>query len=189
MHPILLRIPLPHTPLRLWWVFAAAAAIAAGYAVAGSIRRDRNALTSALVAAAVAAIAAWRTHAVAYEAPNLPIYAYGVMLGASLVVGWYLTLSLAANDGLPKETMANCYVVTALAALAGSRVLYIVTNLDDFHSVWDFIALRKARVSGCSRGPTTPSRASRRGCSSPASAVISLGATSESGCPTVPRIG
>ncbi|MGA3123229.1 MAG: prolipoprotein diacylglyceryl transferase family protein [Polyangiaceae bacterium] len=142
MHPILFRIPLPHTPLRLWWAFAAAVAIAAGYAVAGSIRRDRNAVTSALVAAAVAAIAAWRTHAVAYEAPNLPIYAYGVTLGASLVVGWYLTLSLAADDGLPKETMANCYVVTALAALAGSRVLYIVTNLDDFHSFWDFIALR-----------------------------------------------
>ena len=38
--------------------------------------------------------------------------------------------------------MANCYVVTALAALAGSRILYIVTNLDEFKSVWDLFALR-----------------------------------------------
>ncbi len=64
------------------------------------------------------------------------------MLGTSLVVGWYLTLPLAERDGLPKETMANCYVVTALAALAGSRVLYVVTNPDEFKSVWDLFALR-----------------------------------------------
>jgi phosphatidylglycerol:prolipoprotein diacylglycerol transferase len=77
-----------------------------------------------------------------YEAPSLPIYAYGVMLGLSLVVGWYLSLPLAERDGLPKETMANCYVVTALAAVAGSRILYIVTNPDEFRSVWDLFALR-----------------------------------------------
>ena len=64
------------------------------------------------------------------------------MLGMSLVVGWYLTLPLAEKDGLPKETMANCYVVTALAAIAGSRVLYIVTNPDEFKSIWDLFALR-----------------------------------------------
>jgi len=62
--------------------------------------------------------------------------------GASLVIGWYLTLPLAEKDGLPKETMANCYVVTALAALAGSRILYAVTNPDEFKSVWDLFALR-----------------------------------------------
>ena len=57
------------------------------------------------------------------------------MLGLSLVVGWYLTLGLAERDGLPKETMANCYVVTAIAAVVGSRVLYILTNLDEFDSI------------------------------------------------------
>ena len=45
---------------------------------------------------------------------SIPIHSYGVMLGLSLVVGWYLTLGLAEKDGLPKETMANCYVFTAL---------------------------------------------------------------------------
>jgi phosphatidylglycerol:prolipoprotein diacylglycerol transferase len=64
------------------------------------------------------------------------------MLGLSLVVGWYLTLPLAEKDGLPKETMANCYVVTALAALAGSRILYTVTNPEEFKSFWDLFALR-----------------------------------------------
>jgi phosphatidylglycerol:prolipoprotein diacylglycerol transferase len=64
------------------------------------------------------------------------------MLGLSLVVGWYISLELADRDGLPKETMANCYVVTALVALVGSRLLYVVTNPDEFHSPWDIFALR-----------------------------------------------
>jgi phosphatidylglycerol:prolipoprotein diacylglycerol transferase len=64
------------------------------------------------------------------------------MLGLSLVVGWYLTLTLAEKDGLPKETMANCYVVTAIAAIIGSRVLYVVTNLDEFHSAADMFKVR-----------------------------------------------
>jgi phosphatidylglycerol:prolipoprotein diacylglycerol transferase len=142
MHPILFRIPLPHMPLKLWWALAAVTAIAAVYAVIAGIRRERSDALTALVVALGAAAGAWFWRASTYEAPNVPIYAYGVMLGTSLVVGWYLTLPLAEKDGLPKETMANCYVVTALAALAGSRILYIVTNPDEFKSVGDLFALR-----------------------------------------------
>jgi phosphatidylglycerol---prolipoprotein diacylglyceryl transferase len=142
MHPILLRIPLPHMPLKAWWALAAVAAISLVYLVLGLRQRDRGAAAGAGIAAVLAAAAAWQWRSVQYEAPNLPIYAYGVMLGLSLVIGWYLTLPLSARDGLPKETMANCYVVTALAAVAGSRVLYAVTNPDEFKSVADIFALR-----------------------------------------------
>jgi phosphatidylglycerol:prolipoprotein diacylglycerol transferase len=65
------------------------------------------------------------------------------MLGLSLVVGWYLTLGLAERDGLPKEIMANNYVVTAVAAVVGSRVLYILTNLDEFDSLRAMMDVRK----------------------------------------------
>jgi len=74
---------------------------------------------------------------------NLPIYSYGVMLGLSFVVGWYLTLELAARDGLPIDEMTTCYVVTAIAAVAGSRLLYVVTNLDDFKTIADVFSLRR----------------------------------------------
>ena len=74
---------------------------------------------------------------------SLPIYSYGVMLGLSIVVGWYLTLGLAERDGLPKEDMANNYVFTAVMAILGSRVLYIVTNLDEFHTASDYFAFRR----------------------------------------------
>jgi phosphatidylglycerol:prolipoprotein diacylglycerol transferase len=142
MHPILFRIPLPHMPLKLWWALAAVAAIAVVFAVLALRRRDRSGALSAAVVAAAAGGAAYKWQTVAYESPNVPIYAYGVMLGISLVVGWYLTLPLSERDGLPKETMANCYVVTALAALAGSRILYAITNPDEFKSVTDLFALR-----------------------------------------------
>jgi phosphatidylglycerol:prolipoprotein diacylglycerol transferase len=142
MHPILFRIPLPHTALKLWWALAAVAAIAAVSAALSLRRRERSAALTAAAVAAAAAGAGYTWRAVSYSAPDLPIYAYGVMLGLSLIVGWYLTLPLAERDGLPKETMANCYVVTALSALVGSRILYAVTNPDEFKSVGDLFALR-----------------------------------------------
>jgi len=142
MHPILFRIPLPSTPLRLWWALAAVALVAAASAGTAAVKRDRPSALGSLAVAGVAVAAAWKWHATTYQAPNLPIYAYGVMLGLSLLVGWYLSLWLAEKDGLPKETMANCYVVTALVAIAGARLLYVLTNLEEFHSFFDVFALR-----------------------------------------------
>jgi phosphatidylglycerol---prolipoprotein diacylglyceryl transferase len=142
MHPILFRIPLPHMPLKLWWALVAVAVLSMVFAGLALRRRDRSGALSAAVVGIAAVAAAYKWKAVAFDAPSVPIYAYGVMLGASLVVGWYLTLPLAERDGLPKETMANCYVVTALAALAGSRILYALTNPDDFKSLSDLFQLR-----------------------------------------------
>jgi phosphatidylglycerol---prolipoprotein diacylglyceryl transferase len=73
---------------------------------------------------------------------SIPVYSYGFMLGLSLVVGWYLTLGLARRDGLPQATMANNYVITALAAIVMSRLLYIVTNPDEFGSPADWFSFR-----------------------------------------------
>jgi phosphatidylglycerol:prolipoprotein diacylglycerol transferase len=143
MHPILFRIPLPKMPLKLWWGLAAVAAIALVYVLLGLRRRDRSSAMVSLAIAVAAGVAGYVFRETKYEAANLPIYSYGVMLGLSLVVGWYLTLTLAERDGLPKETMANCYVITAIAAIFGSRVLYVITNPDEFKQASDFFALRR----------------------------------------------
>lgn len=73
---------------------------------------------------------------------SLPIYSYGVMLGLSLVVGWYVTLGLSERQGLPRDRMADCYVFTAFAAIVGSRVLYIVTNLSEFPTLVSMLKIR-----------------------------------------------
>lgn len=132
MHPILLHIPLPKSPLKLWWGAAAVAAIIVVYALFALRRKARSEAYWSLGIAAAVGVAGYVWRATTFQAENIPIYSYGVMLGLSLIVGWYITLPLAERDGLPRETMANCYVVTALAALVGSRVLYIATNPGEF---------------------------------------------------------
>jgi phosphatidylglycerol:prolipoprotein diacylglycerol transferase len=142
MHPILVRIPLPQMPLRLWWGLVAIALVAFLFAGWAQRSKDKGGAIGGAVVGIVAAIGAYALRDVSFSQPNLPLYSYGVMLGLSLVVGWYLTLALADRDGLPKDTMANCYVVTAIAAIVGSRVLYVLTNLDEFHELSDVFKVR-----------------------------------------------
>lgn len=73
---------------------------------------------------------------------SLPIYSYGVMLGLSFVVGWYLTLALTDRQKLSRQDMGDCYVFTAFAAVIGSRVLYILTNLNEFPTLESMLRLR-----------------------------------------------
>ncbi len=142
MHPILFRIPLPHFPLKLWWGLVLVALFSAISGALSGVRRQTNDVVTSAIVVAAALAAAWNWRAVSFDARELPIYAYGVMLSLSLIAGWYISLPLAEKDGLPKETMANCYVVTALCALAGSRILYALTNPDEFHSFGDLLQVR-----------------------------------------------
>jgi phosphatidylglycerol---prolipoprotein diacylglyceryl transferase len=80
-----------------------------------------------------------------YLPAHIPLYSYGVMLGLSFVVGWYLTLRLCEKDGLPRKTMESCYVFTAIAAVIGARLLYIFTNLDRMDS---FVDVFKVNTGG-----------------------------------------
>jgi phosphatidylglycerol:prolipoprotein diacylglycerol transferase len=142
MHPILVRIPLPHTPLKLWWALVAVSLLAFVFAAFAQRSKDRAGVVGGAFVGFAAGAASYFWRATSFESTALPLYSYGVMLGLSLVVGWYLTLTLAKRDGLPQETMANCYVVTAIAAIIGSRVLYVLTNLDEFHSTADMFKVR-----------------------------------------------
>lgn len=145
MHPILFRIPLPDMPLKLWWALATAAVIALVYAAASWKQGANAAAATGFFAAFGASVGGWLWRDTAWELEALPIYSYGVMLGLSLVVGWYLTLGLAERDfgAKHKETLANCYIVTALSAIVVARLLYVVTNLDEFDSLTDVVAMRR----------------------------------------------
>ena len=190
MHPILFRIPLPEVRPCRWAGSAHRRAPWSSLALAcGSSSRRTNAGRGDR--GVVVGVAGRRSAFACKRRPSrcelgpIPIYSYGVMLGLSLVVGWYLTLGLAERDGLPKETMANYYVVTAIAAVVGSRVLYILTNLDEFDTFGSMFAMRRGGLvayggflggfvglatsscagtrSRCCPGPTSPCRASPRG--------------------------
>jgi phosphatidylglycerol:prolipoprotein diacylglycerol transferase len=73
----------------------------------------------------------------AHEWPPVPIYSYGVMLGTSMIVGWFLAMRLAKQDGIRQEDAGAMYMWTAVWSIVGARILYIVTNLGEFDSVID----------------------------------------------------
>ena len=73
----------------------------------------------------------------------VPIFSYGVMLGSSMVVGWFLALRLAKQDGIPSEQAGAIYMWTAVWAIAGARVLYVITEWQEFSNPIDIILLNK----------------------------------------------
>jgi phosphatidylglycerol:prolipoprotein diacylglycerol transferase len=60
--------------------------------------------------------------------PPVPIYSYGVMLGTSMIVGWFLAMRLAKADGIPNEEAGAIYMWTAVWAIVGARVLFVITE-------------------------------------------------------------
>jgi phosphatidylglycerol:prolipoprotein diacylglycerol transferase len=92
-------------------------------------------------------------HPILFEIPTpwgpLPIYSYGVMLGTSMILGWSIVMYFGKREAYfrdPKQNedfLANAFIVCALSALAGSRVLYMITNPQEFDSIAQFFAFRR----------------------------------------------
>ncbi len=142
MHPILFRVPLPSWTVPLFPALLVLALLGAALAVFGWRKRAADLLAIGAIAALAAGTAAFSLRGEVYTLSPLPIYSYGAMLCLSIILGWFLTLSLAEKDGLSRETMANCYFVTALSALIGARLLFVITNLQDFPTFASLFALR-----------------------------------------------
>lgn len=85
-------------------------------------------------------------HPILFELPigdGVPIYSYGVMLGTSFILAWYAVMALGERDGLSSDVLANAFITAALSALVGARLLYILTNLDEFDSIASWFELRR----------------------------------------------
>ena len=73
----------------------------------------------------------------------VPIYSYGVMLGTSLIVGWFLAMRFAKEDGIRQEDAAAIYMWTAVWSIIGARLLYVLTNLDDFKNFFEIFMVNR----------------------------------------------
>ena len=139
------RIPLPSSPTQwviAFFVLAGLLAVVALHQLLVAKNRTGAAVAGVAAGVVVAMRFLLKDWIEGEHTSSFPIYSYGVMLGASLCVGWFLTLGLAERDGLPRDMMGDCYVDTAIMAVIGSRVLYIVTNLDQSHSLGDVFSMR-----------------------------------------------
>ena len=73
----------------------------------------------------------------------VPIYAYGVMLGTSLVVGWFLAMKLAKQDSIDQQEAGTIYMWTAVWSIVGARLLYVITNISEFTSITEVVMVNR----------------------------------------------
>jgi phosphatidylglycerol:prolipoprotein diacylglycerol transferase len=87
----------------------------------------------------------WTPSAAGFSHPwsPVPIYAYGVMLGTSLVTGWFIVMRLAKQDGIPEQEAGSIYMWSAVWSIIGSRVLYVLTNLSEFDSFTEMLMVNR----------------------------------------------
>jgi prolipoprotein diacylglyceryl transferase len=147
MRPVLFEIPSK-------LLFFAALALALGFFVWGRWkgRASPRAASAAsnvpyLLAGAVALVklrgGAWLPTAEVLSRPWLavPIHSYGVMLGTSMIVGWFLAMKLSKQDGIPEEQAGAIYMWTAVWSIVGARVLYIIANHDKLDGALDALKI------------------------------------------------
>jgi phosphatidylglycerol:prolipoprotein diacylglycerol transferase len=77
---------------------------------------------------------------------GIPLYSYGLMLTASVLAGRLLAMRLAARVGIDRRLADRCATWTLFGAIIGARLLYVVTNLDQFDRVIDVVAWWKGGV-------------------------------------------
>src|SRR4051812_39014262 len=129
MRPVLVELPSK-------LLFFLALALAAGTLVRELLRRKKDPkspLTSTppmLVAGALALSffrgGSWIPTPEVFSRTWLPvpIHSYGVMLGTSMIIGWFLAMRLSKQDGIPTEIAGNIYMWTAVWSIVGARLLY-----------------------------------------------------------------
>jgi phosphatidylglycerol:prolipoprotein diacylglycerol transferase len=144
---------LAHVPSKL--LFVAALLLAVGTALWNQRARRRNPETPRSSTPIYLLIGAWLLLGLrggtwipsggifARPWEPVPIFSYGVMLGTSMVVGWFLALRLAKNDGIPNEQAGAIYMWTAVWSIIGARLLYVITEWQEFANPLDAFLLNK----------------------------------------------
>jgi phosphatidylglycerol:prolipoprotein diacylglycerol transferase len=69
---------------------------------------------------------------VLFKIGPLDIHAYGFMLAVAFLVGILITLRFARKEGIKEETVLELAVYAIIAALAGSRILYVIGQWDQY---------------------------------------------------------
>lgn len=86
-------------------------------------------------------------HPILFHLPfGIPLYSYGLMLTVSVLVGRLLAIRLAERAGIARTLADRCATWTLVGAIVGCRLLYVATNLHEFHTPLDVFAWWKGGI-------------------------------------------
>jgi phosphatidylglycerol:prolipoprotein diacylglycerol transferase len=77
---------------------------------------------------------------------GIPLYSYGFMLTLSVLAGRFLALRLAERAGIDVKLADRCALWTLIGAILGARLLFVVTNFDQFNNAFEIFAWWKGGV-------------------------------------------
>jgi phosphatidylglycerol:prolipoprotein diacylglycerol transferase len=73
--------------------------------------------------------------------PGWPIHSYGLMLVIAFYSAYFLCRWTAKQEGIDPNRMVDILLLAAVFGIVGSRVLFVVQNLDNMHGILDYIAI------------------------------------------------
>lgn len=73
---------------------------------------------------------------VLFRIGTLEIRAYGLLLALSFLLGIYLSTRRAKSRGIDPNHIMDLSVILIISAIVGSRLLYVLFHLDEFHGHW-----------------------------------------------------
>ena len=67
---------------------------------------------------------------------RLEIHSYGLMLAISFLIGIYWAMHRAPKRDIDKNHVMDLSLFIVICAIVGSRLMYVVTHLDEFRGHW-----------------------------------------------------
>ena len=64
------------------------------------------------------------------------VSSYGLMLAIAFIAGMTLTTRMARQRGIDEDNIINLAFLIMVSAIVGSRLLYVLTHLEEFRGRW-----------------------------------------------------
>jgi len=75
-------------------------------------------------------------HPVLFHIGPFPVYTYGVMVSLGFIVGYYLLLYWADQEGVPERNIVDLFLILVAASMVGARATFVLTYPEHFRHDW-----------------------------------------------------
>lgn len=87
-------------------------------------------------------------HPIAFKIGSLNVYWYGILIAVGFLAGLWTASKRGLRDGLPQEKIIDLGPWLVLGAIAGARLLYVITHWQDYYASHPFYEVFIIRQGG-----------------------------------------